>query len=244
MVILNEDVMTGLDRVPDQSVSLVFADPPYNIGKQYGDMKDVWDSPESYMLWCEDWLRKCIQKLTPNGSIYVMCSTQAQASFDLLLQKHLFIRNRIVWHYDSSGVQAKKYYGSLYEPILWAVKDPKNYIFNAEDIKVEARTGAVRGLIDYRKRVPAPYATTKIPGNVWYFPRVRYRCKEYQEHPTQKPEALLSRIIRASSLEGDVILDPFAGSFTTAAVAMQLNRSSINIEINEQYVLQGKIRLG
>ena len=163
---------------------------------------------------------------------------------DLWLRDHLTVMSRIVWHYDSSGVQAKKYFGSLYEPILFAVKDPKHYTFNASDIEVEAKTGAVRKLIDYRKEVPTPYKTKKVPGNAWYFPRVRYRMSEYEEHPSQKPEALMERIIRASSNPGDLVLDPFAGTFTTCAVAQQLKRRSIGIEMHEEYIKIGLRRLG
>lgn len=146
------------------------------------------------------------------------------------------ILSRIVWHYDSSGLQAKKYFGSLYEPILHCVKDPKNYVFNSDSIKVEAKTGAKRKLIDYRKAVPTQYSSTKVPGNVWYFPRVRYRMAEYENHPSQKPESLLNRMILASSHEGSLILDPFAGTFTCGAVAKQLGRLSISIESQDTYV--------
>jgi site-specific DNA-methyltransferase (adenine-specific) len=149
-----------------------------------------------------------------------------------------------VWHYDSSGVQAKKYFGSLYEPILFCVKNPKDYTFNAAAIEIEARTGAVRKLIDYRKKTPGQYKTTKIPGNAWYIPRVRYRMPEYENHPSQKPEALLERIIRASTNEGDVILDPFAGVFTSCAVAQRLRRRSIGIEPHVEYLKAGLRRLG
>ena len=83
----------------------------------------------------------------------------------------------------------------------------------------------------------------KVPGNVWEFPRVRFRMEEYENHPTQKPEALLERIIRASSNVGDLVLDPFSGSFTTSAVSKRLNRRSIGIEINEEYVKMGIRRL-
>lgn len=129
----------------------------------------------------------CIEKLKPYGSMYVMTSTEAMPMLDIWLRERIYIKSRIVWHYDSSGLQAKKYFGSLYEPILFCTKDAKNYTFNASDIEVEARTGAIRNLIDYRKAVPAPYSNTKIPGNAWYFPRVRYRMDEYEEHPSQKP---------------------------------------------------------
>jgi site-specific DNA-methyltransferase (adenine-specific) len=140
-------------------------------------------------------------------------------------------------------VQAKNYYGSLYEPILFCVKDKENYIFNADEILVEAKTGAKRKLIDYRKNPPQVYNSEKVPGNVWEFPRVRYRMNEYENHPTQKPIALLERVIKASTNENDFVLDVFAGTFTTSFVAKQLNRRSIGIELQEDYVKIGLRRL-
>ena len=232
-----------LKSIPENSIDLIFADPPYNIGKKFGDFKDSWKSDQDHAEWCYEWLEQCIKILKPNGSLYVMTSTQAMPYLDLWIRGKMTILSRITWHYDSSGVQAKKYFGSLYEPILYCVKNQKNYTFNANEIEVEAKTGAVRKLIDYRKAVPSPYKTTKIPGNVWYFPRVRYRSPEYEEHPTQKPEALLERIIKASSNEGDVVLDPFGGTFTTCAVAKKLNRKSIGIEQNIEYIKIGLRRL-
>jgi site-specific DNA-methyltransferase (adenine-specific) len=243
-VIYHGDCLKALSDIEDESIDLIFADPPYNIGKKFGDFLDAWPSDEAYAEWCYLWISECLKKLKPTGSIYVMTSTQAMPYLDLWLRKKLTILSRIVWHYDSSGVQAKKYFGSLYEPILFGVKDAKNYTFNAADIEVEARTGAVRKLIDYRKEVPTPYKTTKIPGNTWYVARVRYRMSEYEEHPSQKPEALLERIIKASSNVGDVVLDPFGGTFTTSAVAQKLGRRSIAIEMQSEYIKIGLRRLG
>ena len=242
--IYHGDALEALLTLPDHSVDLIFVDPPYNIGKKYVNFKDRWPSNEAYLQWCETWLELCISKMKPHGSMYVMASTQSMPAIDLYLQKRLRILSRIVWHYDSSGVQAKKYYGSMYEPILHCVKDTKNYTFNAEQIMVEAKTGAKRKLIDYRKKIPTVYNSKKVPGNVWYFPRVRYRMKEYEDHPSQKPEALLERIILASSNENDIVLDPFAGSFTTCAVAKKLGRKSIGIELQEDYVKIGLRRVG
>lgn len=230
--------------VADGAANLVFADPPYNIGKSFGEFKDKWPSDKAYAEWCYQWLAACLRKLADNGSMYVMTSTQAMPYLDLWLREHCTVQSRIVWHYDSSGVQAKRHFGSMYEPILFCVKDPKSYTFNAADIEVEARTGAVRKLIDYRKAEPTPYKTTKVPGNVWYFARVRYRMDEYEEHPSQKPESLMERIIRASSNEGDLVLDPFAGTFTTCAVAQRLGRRSVGIEQNWDYFKIGARRLG
>jgi len=229
--------------VEPESVDLIFADPPYNIGKRFANFTDKWPSEKAYAQWCETWLDLCISRLKSNGSMYVMCSTQGMPYLDLYLRNHMTILSRIVWAYDSSGVQARKYFGSMYEPILFCVRNPKNYTFNTEPIKVKAKTGAERKLIDYRGATPKIYNSTKIPGNVWNFPRVRYRMEEYEEHPSQKPETLLERIILASSNPGDLVLDPFSGTFTTSAVAQRLGRRTIGIEQQESFVKIGLRRL-
>jgi site-specific DNA-methyltransferase (adenine-specific) len=239
------DVIEALSLyVQDNSVDLIFADPPYNIGKNFNGRKDKWDSDEDYLNWSYTWLSLCISKLKENGSLYVMTSTQFMPYFDLYLRDRLTILSRIIWTYDSSGVQAKNYFGSMYEPILYCVKDKNHYTFNSEDILVEAKTGAKRKLIDYRKKIPTVYNSEKVPGNVWDFPRVRYRMEEYENHPTQKPIALLERIIKASSNEGEVVLDPFSGTFTTCSVANTLGRKSVGIDIEEEYVKIGLRRVG
>ncbi len=241
--IIYADALEALRTLPDNSVDLIFADPPYNIGKNFNGKIEKWDTEESYLEWCYEWLDLCVQKLKLNGSFYVMTATQFMPYFDIHLRKKLTILSRLVWYYDSSGVQAKKYYGSMYEPILFCVKDKNNYTFNTNDILVEAKTGAKRKLIDYRKAVPTVYNSEKVPGNVWEFSRVRYRMDEYENHPTQKPISLLERIIKASSNEGDLVLDPFSGTFTTCFVAKELNRKSIGIELQDEYVKIGLRRL-
>ena len=242
--IIHGDAIEALkNQIEDNSVDLIFADPPYNIGKNFAGCKDKWETDDKYLTWCYQWLDLCIRKLKPSGSFYVMTSTQFMPFFDLYLREKLTVLSRLIWYYDSSGVQAKNYFGSMYEPILFCVKDKNNYTFNSEAILVEAKTGAKRGLIDYRKNPPQPYNTEKVPGNVWEFARVRYRMDEYENHPTQKPIALLERIIKASSNEGDLILDPFSGTFTTAFVAKALNRRAVGIELQEDYVKIGLRRL-
>ncbi len=223
------------NNIKNNSVDLIFVDPPYNIGKDFNGRKDKWNSDEAYLSWCYTWIDLLLKKLKKTGSLYIMTSTQFIPNFDIYLRDKIEILSRIVWSYDSSGVQAKKYYGSMYEPILFCVNDKKKYTFNSDDILVEAKTGSKRKLIDYRKNPPQPYNTTKVPGNVWDYPRVRYRMPEYENHPTQKPTKLLERIIKASSKEGDTILDPFSGTFTTSYVAKKLKRKSIGIEIDEDY---------
>jgi len=241
--IIHGDALKALKTLPNNSVHLIFADPPYNIGKNFNGHIEKWETDEAYLEWCYEWLDLCIKKLKPNGSFYVMTATQFMPFFDIYLRKKLDILSRLVWYYDSSGVQAKKYYGSMYEPILFCVKDKNNYTFNTDDILVVAKTGAKRKLIDYRKSVPTVYNSEKVPGNVWEFSRVRYRMDEYENHPTQKPIALLERIIKASSNEGDIVMDPFSGTFTTCFVAKELGRNSVGIELQDEYVKIGLRRL-
>jgi site-specific DNA-methyltransferase (adenine-specific) len=237
------DALEVLQHIPNESVDLIFVDPPYNIGKNFAGKKDKWKTDQEYLDWCYQWIDLCISKVKPNGSLYLMTSTQFMPYFDLYVRNKVTILSRIVWSYDSSGVQAKNYFGSMYEPILYCVKDKNEYTFNSDDILVEAKTGSKRKLIDYRKNPPQPYNTEKVPGNVWDFARVRYRMEEYENHPTQKPIALLERIIKASSNPGDIVLDPFSGTFTTCFVAQQLNRHFIGIEIQEEYFKIGLRRL-
>ncbi|WP_052928416.1 adenine-specific DNA-methyltransferase, partial [Escherichia coli] len=214
--IIQGDALTELKKIPAESVDLIFADPPYNIGKNFDGLIEAWKE-DLFIDWLFEVIAECHRVLKKQGSMYIMNSTENMPFIDLQCRKLFTIKSRIVWSYDSSGVQAKKHYGSMYEPILMMVKDAKNYTFNGDAILVEAKTGSQRALIDYRKNPPQPYNHQKVPGNVWDFPRVRYLMDEYENHPTQKPEALLKRIILASSNPGDIVLDPFAGSFTTGA---------------------------
>lgn len=239
------DSIKILKKINEKSINLIFADPPYNIGKNFGNNIDKWDEVDEYIEWCKLWIDECFRILKDDGVMYFMTATQYMPFLDVYVSKKYNVLSRIVWTYDSSGVQSKKMYGSLYEPILMVNKTAKSkYTFNYQDILVEAKTGAKRKLIDYRKTPPQPYNTQKVPGNVWDFSRVRYKMEEYENHPTQKPEELLKRIILASSNENDIILDPFSGSFTTSSVAVKLNRKAIGIDLNPDFFKIGIRRTG
>ena len=244
MAILGDSISV-LKQMKDKSVQLIFADAPYNLGKNFGNNSDKWESVNDYIEWCKSWINECMRVLADNGTMYLMAATQYMPYLDVFASEKYHVLCRIVWTYDSSGVQSKKMYGSLYEPILMLAKTSKAaYTFNYKDILVEAKTGSQRKLIDYRKDPPQPYNSQKVLGNVWDFSRVRFKMAEYENHPTQKPEALLERVIKASSNPGDVVLDPFAGSFTTSAVAVRLGRVGIGIELNEEYYEIGLRRSG
>lgn len=239
------DTLKVLRYIKDSSVNLIFADAPYNIGKDFGNNQDKWKTVQQYIDWCKCWIDECMRILVDNGTMYFMTATQHMPYLDIYVSEKYNVLSRIVWSYDSSGVQSKKIYGSLYEPILMINKNNKvDYTFNSQSILVEAKTGSQRKLIDYRKDPPQPYNKEKVPGNVWEFNRVRFKMNEYENHPTQKPEALLERIIKASSNIGDIVLDPFSGSFTTSTVASRLGRVAIGIDINEEYFEIGLRRTG
>ncbi len=235
-----DDCLNIFPSIKSDSINLIFADPPYNIGKEF-EKKPL--QKGEYIKWCKNWINECLRVLAPDGTFYLMAATQFMPYLDCFIDAKYFIRSRITWYYDSSGVQAMKYFGSRYEPILMVVKDKNNYKFNANDIMVDAKTGSTRKLINYRKPVPEQYNSKKVMGNVWEIPRVRYQMDEYQNHPTQKPEKLLEIIIRASSDPGDLVLDPFAGSFTTCVVSQRLGRRCIGIEMMEEYYKIGLRRL-
>lgn len=242
-VILGDSIEV-MKNIKSESIDLIFADEPYNIGKDFGNNKDSWSTTESYIEWNKIWIEEAMRILDDNGTLYLMTATQYMPYIDIYMQENYHVLSRIIWSYDSSGVQSKKMFGSLYEPILMVTKSNKSkHTFNAKDIMVEAKTGSKRKLIDYRKTPPQPYNTEKVPGNVWEMTRVRFRMKEYEQHPTQKPESLLERIIKASSNEGDIVLDPFAGTFTTGAVAKKYNRKFIGIDLNPEYLKIGIRRL-
>lgn len=241
--IINKDIFQGLKNIKNESIDLIFIDPPYNLGKQYADgISDYWKNSNQYLNWTFQWLDLAIMKLKQNGSLYIMNTTQNMPYIDIHVQERLFVQSRIIWHYDSSGVQAKKFFGSLYEPILFCTKSRTNYTFNQKDILVPAKTGAERGLIDHRKDPPTFYSKTKVPGNVWYFPRVRYKMAEYVNHPSQKPQSLLERIVKASSNKNDTVLDLFAGTFSLGMVCKALDRNYIGIELSKTYCNNAKIR--
>lgn len=241
--IIEADIFEGLALIEDGSIDLIFADAPYNTGvKVYEGWVDKWASDEAHAAWCYEWLEIAITKLKPNGSMYIMVGTATTPYIDIFLRNRVKILSRIVWHYPSSGAASTRKYTQLYEPILHCVMNPAQYCYNLADIAIPSKTG-LSGKIDRRKKIPAPYAKTKNPSNVWAFNRVTPTSKEYQPHPTQKPLALLTRLITASSNPGDLILDCFAGTCTAAVVAKRLKRKSISLEIQPAYTKIGRARL-
>ena len=236
------DSLKIMPKIKSNTFKMIFADPPYNIGKIFGKTKEKWEK-EEYIAWCKKWIDESMRVLRDDGVLCFMSATQFMPYLDCYVDERYKVVSRVIWYYDSSGVQSKTSFGSLYEPILIISKNKEKTTFNRKNAMVEAKTGAVRKLMDYRKTPPQRFNTTRIVGNVWEIPRVRFLMKEYETHPTQKPERLLERIISIFINEKDLILDPFAGTFTSNAVAQRLGRYSVGIEQEEEYYKIGLRRL-
>ncbi len=223
------DCVEIMEAFPTESVDLVFADPPFNIGIKYDNYSDN-KSYDSYYDWSDKWIRETFRILKKNGSIYVAIGDEFAAEINIILKKTGYnFRNWIVWYY-TFGQNQKKKFNRSHTHILYFTKDKENFTFNADEIRIPS----ARQLVYNDKRANPK---GKIPDDVWQFSRVCGTFKErIGEHPCQMPENILERIIKTSSLEGDTILDPFGGTGTTASVAKKLGRNFITIDISEKYV--------
>lgn len=225
------DATKELARLPAMSIDLIIADPPYNLGKNYGNNIDLKDRTAYHAFTCE-WLTEAVRILKPGGSLFCFMGVKFIARLYVMLEEELGLTPQgwITWHY-TQGMGRKRGFSPRHEDILWFSKGD-GATFNLDDVRVPQKY--------YRKRNNMAGAN---PGDVWQFSHVHYCAAERRPHPTQKPEALLERIIKAASNPGDLVLDPFLGSGTTARVAQVLNRSSMGIEINPDYIDMAKARI-
>lgn len=225
--ILVGDCLRVLPTIKAGSIDLIVADPPYNIGIDYGMGKKA-DRRGDYWSWCRKWIYLCNRALRDGGSLWIISGQEHGAEIDLSLQlEGLTVRNRITWH-ETFGVYCHGKFGRTSRPIFYAVKG-NGFTFNRGAVTVPSARQA-----KYGDRRAAPGG--KIMGDVWQINRV---CGTFTERvkgvPTQLPSELVSRIIGASSNPGDAVLDPFAGSGTTLAVAAEMGRVATGIELNPEY---------
>ncbi len=231
------DCLEVLAKWPEGCVDLAFADPPYNIGYVY----DAYDDdlpPDQYVAWCQAWMAACQRVLTPTGSFYIAIGDDYAAQLRMVAIKlGLHLRNWIIWYY-TFGQNARTKFCRSHTHILYLTKDPKAFTFNDHLLRFPSSRHT-----EYQDLRANPKG--RLPNDVWDdFPRV---CGTFRErdgyHGCQLPEALLARIIMASSNPGDVVLDPFVGSGTTAAVAKRLGRRYVGIDLSPEYVKRTKDRL-
>lgn len=220
-----------LKTLETESIDLIVADTPYNLGKDYGNNHDL-KGFEEYILFTREWLSEAKRVLKPEGSIYVFMGVRFISYLYDIMDRDLklFFNSWIVWHY-TQGMGKTKGFSPRHDDILVFNKG-KNFTFNLDDIRVPQKF--------YRERNNMRGAN---PGDVWQFSHVHYSNPNRQNHPTQKPEGIIERIVLASSNKGDIVLDPFSGSGTTLRVCQQLGRKAIGFELNPEYVAMTEQRL-
>lgn len=240
------DAFEVLPRLPNCHFDLLFADPPYNLTKRFGKESFRERSSDEYEEWLDSWLKLCVPLLKPGASAYICGDWRSGSVIQSVGSRYFKLQNRITWEREK-GRGAKANWKNASEDI-WFFTMSDEYTFNVDAVK-------------QRRRVLAPYREdgnpkdwTETPGgnfrdthpsNIWTDITVPFwSMPENTDHPTQKPEKLLAKIILASSDAGDVILDPFAGSGTTAVVAKKLGRDFVTIESDEHHCLASVKRLG
>ncbi len=259
--ILEGDCLDHLTSLPRGSVDLVFADPPFNIGFDYDFYHDK-RSKIDYLKWTTAWIEALEPLLTKQASIFVAIGDEYAAEMKIQLDRMGWhFRNWIIWHY-TFGVHCRTKFSRSHAHIFYYVVNPNEFTFNEEAIRVPSarqlvyadRRANPRGKLPDDTWVLRPQDEEKSFSDSmdsWYIPRVCGTFKERQKqknekrsaHPCQMPEAILSRIIKVASNPGDLVLDPFAGSGTTLAVAKQLNRRFLGIELSPDYCQTIKNRL-
>jgi site-specific DNA-methyltransferase (adenine-specific) len=222
------DCIEIMKRWPDSSIDLVFADPPFNIGLKYDNYNDN-QKYEDYYNWSEKWIKETYRILKKTGSIYIAIGDEFAAEINIILKRMgFYFRNWIIWYYTFGQNQRKKF-NRAHTNIHYFTKDRELFTFNDDKIRVPS----ARQLV-YNDKRAHPHG--KVPDDVWEFSRVCGTFKErLGDHPCQMPESLLERIIKTSSNEEDIVLDPFGGTGTTATVSKKLKRKYITVEISPKY---------
>jgi len=247
--ILNKTICQSLfdilDYLPAGWVDLLFIDPPYNLPKSFNGRSFKQMSLAGYETWLESWLEPLTKTLKPTASIYICGDWQSSTAIHRVVQKYFWVQNRITWEREK-GRGAKINWKNASEDI-WFCTMSKNYTFNLEAVK-QKRQVIAPYTQDGRPKdwaeSPAGRFRLTHPSNLWADLTVPFwSMPENTDHPTQKPEKLLAKIILASSNPGDTVLDPFAGSGTTAVVAKKLGRNYTGIEVDEIYCCLAEKRL-
>lgn len=243
------DCLAKMREMEEGVVDLAFADPPFNVGFDYGDEYDDNMSASEYSRWSRDWIEQVHRVLKPHGSFWLAIGDEWAA--DLLCEARslgFHQRSWVIWYY-TFGVNSPKKYTRSHAHLLYFTKHKKNYTFNTD----AARVPSARALVYNDKRAnpdgrlpddtwilrPQELDQEAFPefGDTWHIPRV---CGTYKERidgaPNQMPEQLMGRIIRHCSNEGDLVLDPFTGTGTTAVVARKLNRRYLGFEQSQRFL--------
>jgi len=235
--IICQDLFAVVPFLPDQFVDLMIIDPPYNLNKTFHDRSFRQMDDSDYVQWVERWLSLLIHVLKPNASVYVCGDWQSSPLLYSILKRHFHVRNRITWEREK-GRGAKKNWKNAAEDI-WFCTLNDHYTFHVDQVMLKRRViapyredGQPK---DWIESEDGNYRLTH-PSNLWTDLTVPFwSMPENTDHPTQKPEKLIAKLILASSNPGDVVFDPFLGSGTSAVVAKKLERHFVGVEIDSEY---------
>ena len=239
------DLLEVVNFLPDAFVDLLILDPPYNLDKDFHGSLFKERDHKQYLAYVETWFSKLIRLLKPTASVYLCGDWNSTAALYLVLDKYMIVRNRITWQREK-GRGALRNWKNCSEDI-WFATVSDEYTFNVDAVKMKRRV-----IAPYRKDgQPKDWEETEdgnfritYPSNFWDDITIPYwSMPENTDHPTQKPEKLIAKLILASSNPGDIVLDPFLGSGTTSVVAAKLGRRYCGIEQNIQYCCWAEKRL-
>lgn len=232
--------------LPNGFVDLLILDPPYNLTKRFNRQINRQRSLSEYSQWFESWLAPLVKVLKPSASIYLCGDWRMSSVLQTLASQFFTLRNRITWEREK-GRGARHNWKNCSEDI-WFCTVSDHYYFDADAVKLKRR---VMAPYTDRNGKPKDWDQTRsgnfrltAPSNLWTDITVPFwSMPENTDHPTQKPEKLIAKLILASCPEGGVVLDPFVGSGTTSVVAKKLNRQYVGIEIDPYYACLAEKRL-
>jgi site-specific DNA-methyltransferase (adenine-specific) len=245
-----------LPRIRNGSIDLAIADPPYNVYEnetvkmafQQRKKNIGWDQfDEHFLEFSITWIDMVIDKLNDNGSLFIFGGVNFLKGNDLIslipvLRNKLRFVNLIVWYYHN-GSSSRRFFSNRYELIAWFAKGEK-YKFDLDAVRVKYDEATLKEYLKDKRLHPENVMKGKNPTNVWEVNRINANSGERLDHPTQKPEEIIRRILLAASGEGDWVLDPFAGSGTTLVACQALNRNCLGIELDDAYFEMARARCG
>lgn len=232
--LFNENFLSGANRITDNSVDLVIADPPYGLGKDFGNGSDKMQ-PDELLEWTKAWLVVIIPKIKETGSLYIFTTWRFSPEIFSFLKTKMTMINEIIWdrRVPSMGGTTRRF-SSVHDTIGFFAKS-KKYYFDLDAVRVpydpETKKARTRSIFIGKKWLEMGYN----PKDVWSISRLHRQHKEREDHPTQKPLEVIERMVKATCPENGVVLDPFAGSGTTVEACVANNRNCLAFEINPNY---------
>jgi site-specific DNA-methyltransferase (adenine-specific) len=237
-----EDALIGLSRIPDGSIDLIVTDPPYGLGKDYGNDSDKLDAAD-YLQWMERWIDIALPKLVPTGCLYICLTWRYSPEVFVMLKQRMLMINEIIWdrRVPSMGGSVRSF-TSVHDTIGLFAKQ-KGYYFDLDAVRIpydaETKKARSRSIFVGAKWLEIGYN----PKDLWSVSRLHREHPEREDHPTQKPLEIIERMIKASCPPGGIVLDPFMGSGTTAIAAKRCGRNFTGFELNPDYCVMIEQRL-